>query len=187
MREYKGTYQYIKKQTITELIKTILLFAMALGIFFIGYLTLGTKKSLWSIFAVLGLLPASKSLVGLLMLLRFRSLSSDIYRSLKEACGNLIPLYENIITTTQKTYFLPVILYANSNLIAYCENSKDSNKTLSKHIEDVLKRSGHKGITVKIFDEREDFVKRASEMNSNFNSDEVNPNAVYSTIKAVSL
>ena len=40
VRELKGTYGYIRKQTVFEIIKTIVLFAMAFGIFLIGYLTL---------------------------------------------------------------------------------------------------------------------------------------------------
>lgn len=186
-REYKGTYGYIKKQTITELIKTIILFAMAFGIFLIGYLTLHTKKSLWSILAVLGLLPASKSFVGLIMLLRYRSLSTELYTEISEACSSFIPLYENVITTREVSYFLPVILCVNNNLIAYCEDSKDSNKAVTKHISDVLKKAGHKDITVKIFESKEEFIRRSKEMNEKFSDSEFNPNAVYSTIKAVSL
>ena len=66
-RGLKGTKGYIRKQLIFEIIKTFIMFAMAFGIFLIGYLTLGTKRSLWSVFAVLALLPASKSLVGVII------------------------------------------------------------------------------------------------------------------------
>ena len=75
----KGTIGYIKKQLVFEIIKTLVLFAMALGLFFIGYFTLHTKKSLWSVLAVLALLPACRSLVTVIMFARFLpSANNDI-------------------------------------------------------------------------------------------------------------
>lgn len=187
MREYKGTYQYIKKQTITELIKTFLLFAMAFGIYFIGLINLGTNKSLWSIIAVLGLLPASKSLVGLIMLLRYRSLNADLYAELAAASKEHDVLFENVLTTSKKSYFVPVIFCLNNNLIGYCENSKDSNKELTAHINNVLNNALIKGITVKIFNTKEEYLQRAVNMCEHFEDSDFNPKVIYSNIKAVSL
>ena len=102
MRELKGTFGYIRKQTLFEAVKTVVLFAMALGIFMIGYKTLGTKKSLWSVFAILALLPASKSLVGLIMLLRFRSLPESDFPVIREKTI-ITPTIHNI------TFFFDIV------------------------------------------------------------------------------
>lgn len=186
-RSLKGTFGYIRKQTIFEIIKTIILFAMAIGIFLIGYLTLNTKKSLWSVFAVLALLPASKSLVGVIMLARFRSLSPKQYETFRSAAGGLPTIYENIITTTSKAYYVPVICCIAATVTAYTTADSSETDLIKDHIESVLKTGGHNAV-VKVFVHEDDFILRIKQMAENM------PNAakepafrILETIKAVSL
>ena len=186
-RELKGTYGYIRKQTLFEIVKTIVLFAMAFGLFLIGYLTLGTRKSLWSIFAVLALLPASKSLVGVIMLLRFRSLTADQYERYSEFAGSIPTIYENVITTPGKAYYLPVICCMASTVIAYTTAGSLQTGIIKSHIESVLKNGSHKAV-VKIFDNESDFIARAKQMTDNLSDDTKDASVrILETIKAVSL
>lgn len=187
-RDLKGTYGYIKKQFIFEIIKTLIMFAMALGIFFIGYFTLGTKRSLWSVIAVLGLLPACKSLVGVIMLGRFKSLSEELYNKYINSIGELPVLFENIITTSKKTYFLPIICCEDNTVVAYCKEKSGDALEVQNHLSEVLKNAGHKVATVKVFDKEEAFLSRAKQMNENL-AGQHNPTTVsiFNTIKAVSL
>lgn len=187
-RELKGTFGYIKKQTRFEIVKTALLFLMAFGIFFIGYYTLGTKKSLWSVLAVLSLLPASKSLVGLIMLLRYKSLSSDEYNHFRNVVGSIGTLYENVLTTTEKSYYLPVISYAKGSLIAFGALKSEDIQKLSSHLSTVLNNAGHKDITIKIFNNENDFASRLVQMNDSLSDDtSKRTEDIFNTIKAVSL
>lgn len=189
-RELKGTYGYIRKQLIFETVKTIILFAMALGIYFIGYCTLKTNKSLWTIFAVLACLPACKSLVGVIMLALNKSLTEDTYIKYKNAVGSLPVLYENVITTQKKTFFVPVFVCSGNNLIGYYSPKKpDDIKNLTEHIQHVLETGSHKGVTVKIFDKEDAFLARAAQMLANNKEDnvKVSTQAIFNTIKAVSL
>lgn len=188
-RELKGNYLYIKKQFIFELIVTIVLFAMAFGLYLIGLITLKTNKSLWSVIAVLAMLPACKSLVGVIMFARFRSLSEDVYLKYTNVAGKIPCLYENVITTSKKSYYLPIIACRNNNIVAYCNVKKsDDIKTLTEHFELVLKNGGHKVATIKIYDKEEAFLKRLSEMNSISSDDKLySAEAIFNTIKAVSL
>ena len=186
-RELKGTYGYIRKQTVFEIIKTIVLFAMAFGIFLIGYLTLGTRKSLWSVFAVLALLPASKSLVGVIMLLRFRSLSSEQYSRYLSVTKSIPAVYENVITTTGKAYYLPVICCLASTVTAYTTADSSGINVLKEHIDSVLKNDGHKAV-VKIFDNEDDFILRVKQMTDNLSLESVEASLrILDTLKAVSL
>ena len=162
LRELKGTHGYIRKQLIFEMIKTIILFVMALGIFFIGYYTLHTKKSLWSILAVLALLPASKSLVGVIMLARFKSLPNETYERYVKAIGPIPALYENILTTSDRSYFVPVICIASQSLAAFMPEGDA--KALKAHLENVLRTAGH-SVTVKVFDREDAFFERLSQLN----------------------
>ena len=187
-RANRGTYGYIRKQTIFEIIKTIVLFAMALGLFLIGYLTLGTKKSLWSVFAILGMLPACKSLVGVIMLLRFRSVSADSYAKITNIIENLPVLFENILTTSETSFYIPYIIYSSSTLCIFCNDNKDRIKKLSSHFDTVLSKGGHKDITFKIYTDEDDFLKRCEQLRAIMKDDDAaRSRSVFATIKAVSL
>ena len=186
-RSLKGTYGYIRKQRNFEIIKTLILYAMAFGIFLIGYITLGTKKSLWSVFAVLALLPACKSLVGVIMFARFSSLSSDVYDRLRAGAGTIPALYENILTTNEKTYYIPFICCAAGSLMVLSKEYKDDEKKLREHLTDVLNKAGHKAV-VKLFFDEDDMFARLLEINAKY-ADEENAagERILNTIKAVSL
>jgi len=162
---------------------------MAMGIFIIGYVTVGTKKNLWTVFAILAMLPACKSFVGVVMFARYKSLTRDVYDTYLKAAGNITCLYENVLTTSKKSYYLPVISCCDNTVIGYmpCKNISDI-KEIKEHLETVLKNGGHKGVLVKIFDKEDDFLNRLSQMNENLsNSKSISNEAIYTTIKAVSL
>ena len=185
-RRMKGTYGYIRKQLIFEIIKTLILFAMAFGIFFIGYFTLHTKKSLWSVFAVLALLPACKSLVGVIMLARFSSLTPAEFEEFSHVVEDLPVLYENILTTKDKTYYLPVICYAANSLIAYSTYQNAEANRLKEHLDDVMKKGGH-NVTVKIYSDRKAFLERVAQLKEKFQNETNSAQSVFETVKAVSL
>lgn len=183
-RSLKGTYGYIRKQTVFECIKTAVMFAMAFGLYFIGYLTLHTNKSLWSVLAVLALLPASKSMVGVIMLARFRSLNSEDHDRYERSCDTLPVLYENILTTRERTFYVPVICVAKGAVNCFAKlDAKDVN-TLSEHLSAVLKSAGHNAV-VKVFNDESAFCERVSGIDKS--TDKYNAEPVISTIKAVSL
>ncbi len=165
MKRNKGEYGYIKYATIRSLIFTVILFAMALGLFFIGYLTLHTKKSLWSVFAVLGILPASKSLVGTIMYCRFGSLTSDQYSRYKSAIGNVQTIFENVLTTNSRSFYLPAISYCERNIIGFYNGTQGDCEEIKEHITHVFQNEGFKDFTIKIFSKEEDYLNRVSELN----------------------
>lgn len=189
-RELKGTHFYIKKQTLFEIVKTLILFLMAFGIFFIGYYTLGTKKSLWSVIAVLALLPASKSLVGVIMFARYRSIPDELYERVSESIGKLPALYENILTTSEKSYYLPAIVYYKGSLIALLDSSIKETDKITQHLNYILRNGGYKDISVKVYNKDLDFFERCHKLNDLL-ADEIskshNTDAIFTTIKAVSL
>lgn len=184
-RELKGCVGYIRKQRMFELIKTLILFAMALGIFFIGLATLHTKKSLWSVLAVLALLPACRSLVGFIMFARFDSLSEDECKCLVPPCEQKSAIFENIITTSDKTYFVPAICCIGGNVIAYAEKGTDKEGKLKEHLMTVCKNAGY-DISVKIFEDQTAFSSRIIEASDKLESD-TRDEHIIEVIRSVSL
>ena len=83
-QKYKqGEYEYYNWKRNSEIIKTIIYFAISLALLAAGYLTTGTKANLLTVGAVLGMLPASKSMVGMIMYVRYHGCSKGNYETLK--------------------------------------------------------------------------------------------------------
>jgi D-3-phosphoglycerate dehydrogenase len=68
---------------------------IALGVFLLGYLTTKTTKNLLSIVALLGSLPISKELVGLIMSYKRKPMEQSVYEQISAKAGNLEQIYEN--------------------------------------------------------------------------------------------
>lgn len=66
----KGSFGYIVAKRRSTLIRTLLYFGISVALFAAGYITTGQKENLLTVVAVLGCLPASKSLVNTIMFFR---------------------------------------------------------------------------------------------------------------------
>lgn len=75
---YKGTRGYLRTQKTYEILRTVLYFAISLSLFIAGWVSTGSRENLLTIVAVLGCLPACKSLVEMFMFLRCRGCDEQV-------------------------------------------------------------------------------------------------------------
>ena len=78
----KGEYGYIAYQRKVVIIRTVIFFAVSIAIFIAGYVTTGTRRNLFTIVAVLGTLPACKSLVNLIMFTKAKGCSEKAHKEI---------------------------------------------------------------------------------------------------------
>lgn len=171
LRAEKGTYKYIEKQRIFEIIKTVFMFAVSLSIYFIGYSVLKTNKSIWTIIAVLGILPAAKSAVNMIMFIRNKSITADEYRHIEEVRKDIPILYELVFTTQEAQYYVNSCVCCNSTIIMYSTVNDKKMKKLRDHIQQSIDREELKGYSLKIYTKCEDFCARVKEMNDNLSTE----------------
>ncbi len=191
MKTVKGEKGYISSQKKKNIILTILMYVMALGIYLLGYLSLHTSKSLWTVFAVLSILPASKNAVRMIMFLRIRNTDNELYTACDEKLSGFIQLYDMIFTTYEKTYVARVVVLVKGNLILLCDDTKDLPK-LKTYLEK-LAADKKEALTVKIYTGRDLFFERCKELKEHFpteseGNDQVSDGSSFiSTLKAVVL
>lgn len=166
----KGNYGYLTYEKKITLIKTIFMYVLAIGIFLLGLYTMHTNKNIWSIIAVLSILPASKSAVRLIMLLRYKSLDKNLFNRIENNKGNINVLYELIITTSEKSYYVDAAAYYCGSLILLSHIDNKSIKKLSEHLNNTFGNNGIKSI-IKIYDNDDKYIDRLIEMNINLNSE----------------
>ncbi|MCR5338476.1 MAG: hypothetical protein K6E75_07955 [Lachnospiraceae bacterium] len=212
-RVQKGEYGYLAYKKKIESIKTVIYFAIPLALFFAGLIATGTKKNLLTLVAVLGILPASKNAVLMIMYLKSRGISAAAYETTESALqkagetvlSNMTVLYEMVFTTQEHTYEVPCMFIYAGSVCGYLPSSgankkkegrKDGKKktekpdslhvTLEKHIDQTLKREGI-SVNVKIFDGEEAFIKRVNELKPLEKAADTPRKAIAKVLKDISL
>lgn len=155
----KGHYGYIKRKHILEVIKTIVYFAVSLSLYIAGIVATKSNKNLLTIVAVLGCLPASKSMVSMIMFLRFKGCSEAVHKKLDRRYQNLYILYDMVFTSYDKNFEIDHMAVNNKMICAYSEKTKLDEKAFEKHLTDMLTQNGLKGITVKLFSDISKYQK----------------------------
>lgn len=164
-RAVKGTYGYLHQKRNLVLIRTIIYFAISLALFFAGILTTGTRKNLLTIVAVLGLLPASKSFVNLVMYLRAAGCSPSVRESVSAAEGSLVGMYDMYFTSYKENFAISHMVVEGKTVCGYAQDRSCNTKTCEEHLTTMLKQSGYKDMTIKIFTDLNKYCERLKQLN----------------------
>ena len=99
----KGDFGYLSSEKKRRILITSILFAVPLLIFFTALLYFHTRLTIWTVVAVVGCLPACKSLVSLIMIFRARPLDASVYKKISQHAGKLTMSYEMYMTFYEKS------------------------------------------------------------------------------------
>lgn len=155
----KGQYGYIRRKKITVTIRTLLMFALSLSLFGIGIWSTGKKENLLTVVAILGCLPACKSAVNMIMFLKGKGCSEQVKHTIEPYRRGLMELYDLIFTSYEKTYQVSHMVIAGHIVCGYTEDAACDTKACEKHVDALLKQGGCKGVTVKIFQDLENYCE----------------------------
>ncbi len=186
-KKVKGEYGYLSYRRKIESIKTFLYFLIPLALFFAGLITTKTEKNLLTLVAVLGILPASKNAVLLIMYLKSHGCSeadhtiiTSTVSKVEETVGKDMMLLEDMIFTTQDvTFEVPAMILYCGSVLGYLspqqvqrtakrqsrgkKDLKQLERELEKHLENSLKKESVSA-NIKIFDGIEPFTRRILEL-----------------------
>ena len=166
-RVKKGQFGYIKYRRLLHLFLSIVMFAMAVILYFAGIKATGDNKNFLTVAAILGCLPASQSLVTTILGFRAKSCSKELYEKIESKVDeNMVSLYDLYFTTYEKNYPISHIVIKNNCMCGVMEQSKHSVNDFEKYLEDTLAKNGIKGVSVKIFEKsmEEKYLNRLDEL-----------------------
>lgn len=161
----KGNFGYLKAKQTQVLLRTILFFVIPLLLFAAGYLTTGTRKNLLTVVAVLGCLPACKSLVSLIMYFRSKGCSLTAKESIEGQEGSLIGMYDMYFTSYRQNFPISHMVVEGKNICGYTEVAGCDTKACETHLDTMLKQAGYKDMTVKIFTDINKYAGRLKQLN----------------------
>ena len=159
----KGKFGYTVSHRKWQILKMLLYIALALGIFLAGYLTTKTTKNVLSIVALVGSLPISKEMVGVIMSYRRKPMEKKLYEEISAKAGNLEQIYELLFTTNEKSYGVEAAIIEGKDVICYTVDPKCEVNVLQKHLLKMLDANGYKE-NVKVFTDYKKFMDRVGDL-----------------------
>ena len=166
-RVKKGQFGYIKYRRGFHLILAIIMFAMAVILYFAGIKATGDNKNLLTVAAILGCLPASQSLVTAILGFRAKCCTKELFDKIKGKLEeNMVSVYDLYFTTYDKNYPVNHIVMKNNCLCGLMGSTKHTTQELEKYLEETFVKNGIKGVSIKIFDHSmtEKYLNRLDEL-----------------------
>ena len=156
----KGKPGYLNYKKKAEILRTVIYFAIVAAIFLLGYTQTHTRLNLMTVVAVLGCLPASKALVGVIARFPYPSIDPDRAKEIAKISRHLTVCYDTVITSREKIMPADCFVISGHNLYGYTHYEKVNPEELAKHIRSILSQNGYTGLTVKILNQYAPFLAR---------------------------
>lgn len=163
-RVYKGCFGYLNYKKKTELIKTLVLFAVSLSLYFAGIAATGSNKNLLTIVAVLGCLPASKSAVSLIMYIKAKGCSAECFQKIQSSIGEEEGGYDFYFTSYDKNFPVSHLVVKNLSVTAFSENTKIKEAEFEEYIRSTLAQNGISNYNVKLYKDLEKYLQRVHQI-----------------------
>ena len=157
----RGSFGYLQAAKKASLIKSCLMLATVLIIFFAAYFYFHTKKNVFSILAAVGALPTGRSIVGTVMFMRAKSASlkvkeaADQAAELPEGCSG----YDLYLTAYERAYSVSHLTVVDGIVAGITEDEKTDCALCEKHLRDMLRKDRHPGYEVHIYRDLDKYVK----------------------------
>lgn len=166
MKVQQGTAGYIsaKKRQLAVIIGAAAV--IVIGLLVAGYIMYGSRLNWLTVVAILICLPVCRTIVNLIMLIPYTSLSEKTEMEISGKTENLIVLYDLVITSEKKAMKIDAIVISRNVVCGYSKSTKLDTDYAAKHIKSILEQNGIEKVTVKIFKDYVAFLSRAEGMQS---------------------
>ena len=162
-RVAKGKFGYTLSHRKWQILKMSVYVAIALAVFLLGLIVTKTTKNLMSIVAIVGALPISKELVGVIMSYKRKPMDQKIYEEISKKAGDLQQIYELLFTTAETSYPVEAVVIEGRDVICYSNDFKCDTTMLQKHLQKMLSGNDFKQ-NVKVFTDYKKFMDRVGDL-----------------------
>ncbi len=183
----KGSLGYIKAMRGRMLIHTLVLFAIAFAIFFIGKFKYSAYSTMFSITAIVVCIPASMRCVSFIMFMIHKVADRDFCDECMENASSDELFFESVITTSEKSYDVYAFGIFPDSLIGYCPDTKKDISKLEKHLREMFTRNDLASVGIKIFSDRAKFLSRLQQLSGQDNKDPEKTGSIRRLISNLSL
>ncbi len=177
-RKVKGEYGYISYRKKIATIRTLTCLIVAVSLYIAGLIIYDSQKNVLSIVAALSCLPTGWSGVNMVMFLRAKGCSEDVYSKVEAHRGGLLIRYDEVITSYDKNYNVSASTVLDKNVCCFMDDPKLDASDLEKHIKKMMAQGGYSNLTIKVFDNLDQFISRIDQLDKLRLEKNIDPKAI---------
>ena len=113
-----------------------------------------------TIIAVLGCLPACRSVVNTIMLYRYHGIGEEDYQKILPLTTGMMTCCDLVFTSYDKNFEVHHMTLCGDTLIGYTANSACDAKACEKHLHELFVKNGLREIDITIFKELPKYTNR---------------------------
>lgn len=159
-----GYYRYEKKRR-TAIV--LFLFAVCLLVYFTGLIRTGTKKNMFTLVAILGVLPAAKWAVSMIMVCLQKNAGREVFDITESYAKDLVHGYELCITAYEGRLSLDAVVVCGNVIAAYSSAEKGKFEFMETHLKKIIHTNHLGNPAVKIFRSLDKYGDRIKQIASN--------------------
>lgn len=159
MRVEKCCPGYISSRKKISSLWLVFYTAIAAAIFMAGYLWTHTRANIFTVFAVLLVLPAAKRVVNLVVMLPKKGVSAERYARMEKEAGEAVILTDYVFSSTEKIMHLDFVVIKNGNVMAVVAPSNQDVEYMKKYFTDCVHKAASSYHTA-FFETDEQLIKR---------------------------
>ncbi len=182
----KGTFEYASYRKKIDICVMIIMFLLALGLYVIGRVSTGSNRNILTIVAVLGLLPACKMVVDVVMCFKVRQCDVTFKERIDSEVSALTGMYNMYFTSYDRNFMLAHLVITSDSVIGCSTAGSFDEKAFSAHLQDLLLKEGIKNVHIKVFTDEDKYITRLRELNLSDQDKSPNPD-IYRLIYNVTL
>lgn len=140
----KCEYGYLNWQKRRQFFAVIVQVLIAVAIFAIGYiLNDNSKNNVFTIIAVLWVLPMAKHLVAVIILLPYRTPSAELYETvMNTARPDAFVFSDYVFTSQEKVMYLSSMVVQGNEIIGLIGREKENISYIKSYLERSMKQRG---------------------------------------------
>lgn len=160
----KGEFGYISHRKKRTLWMSVIILAVAVAIFVLGLLlNKMSKANVFTVLAILCVLPWAKQIVALVVFFPYRSVSGERYEKVALLVKEPVKLYTDlVITSSEKVMNLDFAVVGNSQVIALVGKKGQDVAYIRKYLSEGVANWGD--YKVKILESEKLFLKEVEEL-----------------------
>lgn len=161
----KGDYGYLQKSKLFQLTVSLILMIMVLVIFYTGYIKYGNTKNIFTVFAVVSVIPAAKFIVTYIVMAPHKGITSDEFEGMKPFL-NIVILFDLLISSAEKIIHVKIAAIRDNSVYLYVPDKKYDKAEVEKYIRSFLEKEC-KVTTVKMIGEYKEYKKTVAMLDKN--------------------
>ena len=138
----KGDRGYFKSEKKKRLLVFLALLCLPLLIYFIGWAVNHTNATIITVLAIVGVLPACRALVGVIMIMPRQEMPESDYEAIQQHVGSLTMGYELYMTEYEKNTPVEAVAIAGNTIVGLVRSPKADLRFGEKHITNILRQNG---------------------------------------------